>query len=150
MEFNKVFLAGNLTRDPELRVAGSSSVVTLGIASNRTYTRTGSQEKEQETTFVDVDVWGRQAETCNQYLKKGSGVLIEGRLKLDQWQGNDGNKRSKLKVVAERVNFMPRAGGNGGSGNPREESFGSSGSNEAPSAGGGFPQGETFNDEVPF
>ena len=148
MEFNKVFLAGNLTRDPELRVAGSSSVVTLGIASNRTYTRTGSQEKEQETTFVDVDVWGRQAETCNQYLNKGSGVLIEGRLKLDQWQDNDGNKRNKLKVVAERVNFMPRAGANGGGGSSREA--GSPTSNETPSGGGGFPQGETFNDEVTF
>ena len=147
MEFNKVFLAGNLTRDPELRMAGSSSVVTLGIASNRTFSRSGSQEKEKETTFVDVDVWGRQAETCNQYLSKGSGVLIEGRLKLDQWQDKDGNNRNKLKVVAERVNFMPRSGGGGA---PQGDSFGGSSSSESAPSGGGFPQGETFNDEVPF
>ncbi|OUU19611.1 MAG: hypothetical protein CBC13_12200 [Planctomycetia bacterium TMED53] len=149
MEFNKVFLAGNLTRDPELRMAGQSSVVTLGIASNRTFRRTGSQESEKETTFVDVDVWGRQADTCNQYLSKGSGVLIEGRLKLDQWQDKDGNNRNKLKVVAERVNFFPRSGSGAGGGNfDRGESFGNTGDSNQGS--GGFPQGETFNDEVPF
>ena len=147
MEFNKVFIAGNLTRDPELRMAGSTSVVTLGIASNRTFTRSGSTEREEETTFVDVDVWGRQAETCNQYLSKGRMVLVEGRLKMDKWQDKDGNNRSKLKVVAERVNFMPRSGGNG----PQQgDSFGGSSSGESAPSGGGFPQGETFNDEVPF
>ena len=148
MEFNKVFLVGRLTRDPELRMAGSSSVVTLGLASNRTYTRSGSQEKQEETLFVDVDVWGRQAETCNQYLSKGSGVLIEGRLRLNQWQDKDGNNRSKISVVAERVQFMPRSGGGGGA--PQGDSFGGSSSGESAPSGGGFPQGETFNDEVPF
>ena len=148
MEFNKVFLAGNLTRDPELRMAGSSAVVTLGIASNRTFRRSGSQESEKETTFVDVDVWGRQAETCNQYLTKGSGVLIEGRLKLDQWQDKEGNNRNKLKVVADRVNFFPRSGSGGGGGFERGESTGNSG--ESSQSSGGFPQGESVNDEVPF
>ncbi|MDA9264819.1 MAG: single-stranded DNA-binding protein [Planctomycetia bacterium] len=153
MEFNKVFIVGNLTRDPELRMIPSGTAVcNLGIASNRKYKRDGASEFQEETTFVDVTVWGRQAEISNQYLSKGSGVLIEGRLKTDQWQDKEtGKNRSKLTVVADRVNFMPRGGqASGGAGNSREgsQSFG----NESPPAAGGssFPQGETYNDEVPF
>ena len=82
MEFNKVFIVGNLTRDPELRMIPSGTAVcNLGIASNRKYKRDGASEFQEETTFVDVTVWGRQAEISNQYLSKGSGVLLEGRLK---------------------------------------------------------------------
>lgn len=110
--FNKVILMGNLTRDPEVRRVSTGNAVTdLGLAVNRQY-RTSSGENVEEVVFVSVDVWGRQAETCGEYLKKGSPVLVEGRLKLDTWE-KDGKKMSKLGVVAERVQFLgsPRRGG---------------------------------------
>lgn len=104
---NKVYLIGNLTRDPDLRgTPGGSSVCTLGIAVNRRYTVNG-QERD-ETVFVDVEVWGKTAEVCHRNLAKGSSVMIEGRLKLDQWEDRNGGKRSKLSVVAENVQFISR------------------------------------------
>lgn len=104
---NKVFLMGNLTRDPDLRYTPSgAAVTTLGIALNRTYT-TKEGERREEVTFVDVTVWNRQAETCAQYLKKGRPVHIEGFLKLDTWDDKTtGQKRSQLKVEAENVQFL--------------------------------------------
>ncbi len=108
---NKVFLAGNLTRDPEVRYTPSGTAVSdLGVAINDSYkTKTG--ELKEVTTFVDVVVWGRQAETCGEYLAKGSPVLIEGRLQLEQWQTESGEKRSRLKVNADRVQFIGRPKG---------------------------------------
>jgi len=105
--FNKVILLGNLTRDPELRFTPKGTAVAkLGLAVNRVWTNEGGEKKE-EVTFVDVDVFGRTAENCGQYLKKGRPVLIEGRLKLDQWDDKQsGQKRSKLGVVAETVQFL--------------------------------------------
>ena len=103
---NKVFLLGNLTRDPELRYTpGGAVVAEFGLAVNRQY-RTQSGENREETTFVEIVVWGRQAETVNQYLSKGRPVLVEGRLQYDSWEGQDGQKRSKLRVTAERVQFL--------------------------------------------
>ena len=104
---NKVFLVGNLTRDPELRYTSNGIAVTdLGIATNRTYT-TKDGERREEVTFIDVTVWNRQAETCCQYLKKGQPVHVEGYLKLDSWDDKTtGEKRSKLKVEADRVQFL--------------------------------------------
>src|ERR1043165_723880 len=104
---NKVFLIGNLTRDPELRyTAGGSAVTDLRVACNRIYT-TREGERREEATFIDVTVWNRQAETCCQYLKSGRPVHIEGFLKMDTWEDrNTGEKRSKLKVEAERVQFL--------------------------------------------
>ena len=104
---NKVFLIGNLTRDPELRYTANGSAVTdLGIATNRAYT-TKDGDRREEVTFIDVTVWNRQAETCCQYLKKGQPVHVEGYLKLDSWDDKStGEKRSKLKVEAERVQFL--------------------------------------------
>jgi len=115
--FNKVILVGNLTRDPELRYsAKGTAVAKLGVAVNRTWTsETG--EKKEETTFVDVDVWGRTAENVSQYLRKGSPLLIEGRLRLETWEDKQTNqKRSKLSVVAESIQFLgsPRAGAEAG------------------------------------
>jgi len=111
--YNKVLLIGNLTRDPEVRYTPKgTAIANLGLAVNRTYTLESGEQKE-EVTFVDVEVWGRQAETTGQYLSKGRPVFIEGRLKLDQWDDKEsGQKRSKLKVVAERVQFLgaPRPG----------------------------------------
>lgn len=105
---NKVYLIGNLTRDPDLRgTPGGYSVCTLGLAVNRRYTVNG-QEKE-ESVFVDVEVWGKTAEVCHRNLAKGSSVMIEGRLKLDHWEDrNGGGKRSKLAVVGENVQFLSR------------------------------------------
>ena len=105
---NRVFLAGNLTRDPEVRYTPTGTAVTdLGLAVNDTYkTKTG--ETKETTTFVDIVVWGRQAETCGEYLSKGSPALIEGRLQLEQWQTESGEKRSRLRVHADRVQFLGR------------------------------------------
>jgi single-strand DNA-binding protein len=111
--YNKVLLIGNLTRDPEVRYTPKgTAVANLGLAVNRAWTAENGEQRE-EVTFVDIEVWGRQAETAGQYLSKGRPVFIEGRLKLDTWDDKDsGQKRSKLKVVAERVQFLgaPRAG----------------------------------------
>lgn len=103
--FNKVILIGNLTRDPELRVtANGSSICKLGLAVNRTYmTRDG--ERREETTFVDIDAFGKQAEVISKYMRKGRPLMVEGRLKLDQWE-SDGQKRSRMGVVLENFQFL--------------------------------------------
>ena len=117
---NIVLIAGNLTRDPEVRYTPSGMAVSqLGVAVNRKTKDNQSGQWKDETTFVDVDVFGRQAETVGQYLSKGRSVLIEGRLRLDQWEDkNSGQRRSKLKVIANRVQFLgsPSGGGGGGEG----------------------------------
>src|SRR6476659_901845 len=114
---NKVLLMGNLTRDPEVRYTPKGTAVTeLGIAVNRIYTGENG-EKREEVTFVDVTVWGRTAENVGEYLKKGRPVFIEGRLQLDSWEDNQsGQKRNKLKVVADNVQFLGSRGGSGGGG----------------------------------
>lgn len=118
--FNKVILVGNLTRDPELRYTPKGmAIAKIGLAVNRTW-RTEAGENKEEVTFVDVDSFGRQAETIAQYLKKGSPILVEGRLRLDQWDDKQtGQKRSKLGVVVESFQFLGggnRGGDGGGSG----------------------------------
>jgi single-strand DNA-binding protein len=112
--FNKVILVGNLTRDPELRYTPKGTAIAkIGMAVNRVWTsETG--EKKEEVTFVDVDVFGRTAENVAQYLRKGSPLLVEGRLRLDTWEDKQTNqKRSKLGVVAELIQFLgsPRTPG---------------------------------------
>ena len=112
---NKVMIMGNLTRDPELRyLPNNTAVVNLGIAVNRRWRDQQSGENREETTFVDCESFGRQAEVLNQYLRKGRPVYIEGRLKFDQWQDREGNNRSKLKVVVEQFQFIDGGGGGGG------------------------------------
>ena len=108
---NKVILLGNLTRDPDLRsLPSGQAVCELGLAVGRRYVNNSGQEVE-ETCFVDIVVWGRSATNCKQFLEKGSQVLVEGRLQLDQWEDrNGGGKRSRLRVVAEQVQFMNRRG----------------------------------------
>ena len=124
-QLNKVFLMGNLTRDPELRRLPSGTAVTeLGLALNRSFMGKDG-EKREEVVFVDVTVWDRQAETCCQYLKKGRAVHVEGYLKMDSWEDKTtGEKRSKLKVQADRVQFLDRredgAGGGGSMGTDDE------------------------------
>src|SRR5919106_431814 len=110
--FNRVILVGNLTRDPELRYIPSGTAVSdIGLAVNDKFKR-GDQWVE-ETTFVDVTMWGRTAEIANEYLSKGSPLLIEGRLKLDRWE-KDGQKHSKLKVIGERMQMLGTRDGGGG------------------------------------
>jgi len=104
--FNKVLLIGNLTKDPELRYTPQGvAVVNLRLAVNRRY-RDKNQELKEEVCFVTAVVWNKQAETCNQYLHKGSPVLVEGRLQSRSWEDNSGQKRSVIEVRAERVQFM--------------------------------------------
>ena len=109
--FNKVILAGNLTRDPELRYTPKGmAIAKLGLAINRTWKNEAGETKE-EATFVDVDAFGRTAEVIGQYLKKGRPILMEGRLRLDQWDDKQtGQKRSKLGVVLESFQFMDSGG----------------------------------------
>ena len=105
---NKVLIAGRLTRKPELRKTPNGiSVTDLLIALNREYVTLGG-EKQQEVCFVDVVVWGKQAESCAQVLDISSPVLVEGRLQLDVWYAKEGDKRCKLRVAAERVQFLER------------------------------------------
>src|SRR5580698_6720523 len=115
--FNKVILVGNLTRDPELRYTPKGlAIAKIGVAVNRVWTNEAGEKKE-EVTFVDVDIFGRTAENVGQYMRKGRPILIEGRLRLDQWDDKQtGQKKSKLGVVAETVQFLgsPGEGGSGG------------------------------------
>lgn len=102
---NKVFLIGNLTKDPEVRFLPSGKAVTeLRLAINNKY-KTASGEEREETVFVGVVVWGKQGEACGQYLSKGSPLLVEGRLQYDEWE-KDGQKVSRLRVVADRTQFI--------------------------------------------
>lgn len=117
--FNRVILVGNLTRDPEVRYTPKGTAIAkVGLAVNRTW-RNEAGETKEETTFVDIDIFGRTAETVGQYLRKGRQILVEGRLRMDTWDDKQtGQKRSKLTVVADSVQFLGRpqgeeAGGGG-------------------------------------
>ncbi|MGD9874938.1 MAG: single-stranded DNA-binding protein [Kiritimatiellia bacterium] len=140
--FNKVILVGNLTKDPEVRYTSSGTTVgNMRLAVTEHYKKqTG--EMQETTCFVDVEVWGRQAETCSEYLKKGSSLLLEGKLKLDEWETPEGEKRSKLRVRADRVQFLgsPR-GGERSSGGAK-----SSGSSDEPA----MPSDAGDDDNLPF
>jgi single-strand DNA-binding protein len=149
--FNKVILAGNLTRDPELRYTPKGmAIVKIGLAINRTW-RTESGENKEEVTFVDVDAFGRTAENIAQYFKKGRPILLEGRLKLDQWEDKQTNqKRSKLGVVLETFQFMDSKGGGGDGGAPeapRSRPAPAAPKAESPDADGPPPPED---DDVPF
>jgi len=146
--FNKVILLGNLTRDPEVRYTPKGTAVTeLGMAVNRVYTAENG-EKREETTFVDVTLWGRTAEIAGEYLKKGRPVFIEGRLQLDTWDDKQsGQKRSKLKVVGEGLQLLGgRPGGGGGGGG--DDEGGSRSSRPAPPPK--VAASEPDDDEIPF
>lgn len=153
---NKVMLMGNLTRDPELRYTpNNTAVANLGMAINRTWFNKQTNEKQEETTFVDLEAWGRTAEVLNQYLKKGRPLYIEGRLKLDQWQDKEsGGNRSKLKVVVESFEFLDsRGSGEGGGGGGSQQQDGRSGnaSRGAPAAAGAAPAHQPVDeDDIPF
>jgi single-strand DNA-binding protein len=153
--FNKVIIAGNLTRDPELRYTPKGTAVArIGLAVNRTYT-TDTGEKKEEVTFIDVDVWSRQAEVISQYFRKGSSILVEGRLKLDSWEDKTTKqKQSKLKVVLESFSFLDSKGaGGGGGGGVAEAPRSSRSAPPAPSSAPPPPADDSEppqDDDVPF
>jgi single-strand DNA-binding protein len=157
--FNRVILLGNVTRDPELRYISSGMAVTdIGLAVNDRR-KNASGEWVEETTFVDVTLWGRTAEVAGEYVTKGSPLFIEGRLKLDTWE-KDGKKNSKLRVVCERMQLLGSRSGEGGrGGKPRvaagragaadagdSPEFGGGGYDEGPSSGGSVQA----DDDIPF
>jgi single-strand DNA-binding protein len=118
---NKVILIGNLTRDPEIKYTPKGTAVAeLGLAINRFIPASDGQEKREETTFIDVTLWGRTAEVASEYAKKGQPIYVEGRLQLDSWEDKtSGQKRSKLKVVGENIQLLGSKGGGGGGGGSR-------------------------------
>jgi single-strand DNA-binding protein len=155
---NKVMLIGNLTRDPDLKYTpGNQAVCEIGLAVNRKY-RTKEGEDREETTFVDCEAWGKQAEVLKQYMTKGKPLFIEGRLKLDTWEDKDGGKRSKMRVVIENFQFIGAAGGGGGGGGGERyvteeggsSSRGGSRGGRGSSGGGGAPHQNVAEEEIPF
>ena len=163
---NKVMLIGRLTRDPETRhISSGNSVVSFGMAVNRTYTNRASGEKVEETTFVDVEAWGRTGETIARFMQKGRQIFVEGRLKFDSWE-RDGQRRSKLSVVCETFQFMDSqsssgqgGGGGGGGGNYGQQQQGNyqrGGQQGGGQQGGGAPVGaqtpqdDYADDDIPF
>lgn len=152
--FNKVMLLGNLTRDPQLRYTpNQTAVVELGLATNRKWRGQDGSNKE-EVCFVDCVSFGKQAETINKYLNKGSQIFIEGRLTYDSWTAQDGSKRSRLRVTIESFQFIGSAGGGRG-GQSQGQSYGSQ--QQAPQAGspGAVNQNDDFapppmDDDIPF
>ena len=145
--FNKVILMGNLTRDPELRYTPKGTAVAkVGLAVNRVW-KTETGETKEDVLFIDVEAFSRQAETIGQYLKKGSPILVEGRLRLDTWDDKQTNqKRTKILVTAENVKFL-------GSGQPREGGAPENARNRPPAAPAptaSEPAEETPSDDVPF
>lgn len=150
--FNKVILLGNLTRDPELRTTSSGlAICKIGLAVNRRYTDKDGNQKE-EVTYVDIDSFGKQAEVMNQYLAKGRAVFIEGRLRLEQWENQQGEKRSKMSVVCENFQFV---GSREGGGSSAEGGYSETTPPQTRHTGGdksADPAAESFDDDkdVPF
>lgn len=156
---NKVMLIGNLTRDPELRHTPKGTAVSeISMAINRVWNNDQGQ-KQEETTFVEVTLWGRQAELAQQYLTKGRPVYIEGRLNLDTWDDKEtGKKRSKLRVIGENMQFLSSGTGAGGGGGSSERSSQASSPSQRQSSPQGSPQGASAaptddypeDDDIPF
>ena len=147
--FNRVLLMGNMTRDPEVRYTPTGTAVAdLGLAVNESY-KNKAGDMVESTCFVDVVVWGRQAETAAEFLRKGSPVFVEGRLQLDQWESPQGEKRSKLRVRADRVQFLGGSRGDANDSTPVPASA----TQAAPAPSHPTPQAATDNfdeDDVPF
>jgi len=160
--FNKVILVGNLTRDPQVKyTTGGTAVTEIGLAVSRQWFDKQANAKKEETTFVDITLWGRTAEIAGEYLAKGRPVLIEGRLQLDTWDDREtGQKRSKLRVVGENMTMLGSRSdgpGGGGGGGPRSSGGGRSpeaSSQEPPSDYNSYDEpsagGNEGSDDVPF
>jgi len=147
MYLNKAIIIGNLTRDPELKsLPSGTAVCTLGVATNRVW-RDKDGAKQESTEYHNIVVFGRQAETSAQYLKKGQNVLVEGRIQTRSWDGQDGNKRYRTEIVADRVQFGPKAGGFS-EGPKKEEVKSESGSKDEGEIA--YPEEEVNPDDIPF
>ncbi|GMU32299.1 MAG: single-stranded DNA-binding protein [Planctomycetia bacterium] len=161
--FNKVILAGNLTRDPQLSFLPSNTpVVEFGMAINRRW-KSQTGEQREDVTYVDIRAFGRQAETLNQYMNKGKPILVEGQLRFDQWEGKDGQKRSKLYVVVDTFQFLgapsgdsSRGGRTGGRAPEPARAGGGSSSGGGGGSGGGYDEMPPIDestgggDNIPF
>ncbi len=152
--FNRIIIIGNLTRDPEYsQLPSGQGLCKLGIASNRQYKNKATGEMASEVCFVDVTVWGPQAESCNQYLQKGRPILVEGRLKLDTWKDQEGNPRSKHSITAERVVFLGSrqdAEAGFGQGEDTYQAAPAAPAQQASAQPGAFKDEAPFSDELPF
>ena len=156
---NKVILVGNLGKDPEVRyTSGGQAVANLRIATSRSWTDKQSGQRKEETEWHDVEVWGKQAEQCGEYLAKGRQVFVEGRLKTDKWQDKQsGQERSKVKVVADTVRFLGGRGaggaggaGGGGRGGAPMPDEPPGGFEDNGGGGGGGGGGGSGPDDIPF
>jgi len=152
---NKVILIGNLGKDPEVRyTAGGQAVASLRIATSRSWTDKTSGQRKEETEWHDVEVWGKQAEQCGEYLSKGRQVYCEGRLKTDKWQDKQsGQDRYKVKVVAESVRFLGGGAGGGQRPRPSSDEAGPSGPPpgfEEPADNGHHGGGGGGGEDIPF
>lgn len=153
MYLNKAFIFGNLTRDPEVRSLPSGmNVCSFGVATNRVF-KDRDGKKQEQTDFHNIVVFGRQADTVAQYLKKGSSVFIEGRMQTRSWEGKDGEKKYRTEIVADRVQFGPRSSGGGQARSggddrqaaPPDEEIGGGGG-----AGIDYPKDDINPDDIPF
>lgn len=145
MYLNKVFVIGNLTRDPELKSLPSGTAVTnFGLATNRVYNDKEGR-KQESTEFHNIVVFGRQAETVSQYLKKGSMALIEGRIQTRSWE-QDGEKKYRTEIIADSIQFGPRGGNTGGGDSGSSKDSDSSGNDESIE----YPNDEISPDDIPF
>ncbi len=155
MYLNKAMVFGNLTRDPELRALPSGmNVCSFSVATNRVY-RDRDGKKQEQTDFHNVVVFGRQADTTAQYLKKGRSVFVEGRMQTRSWEGKDGEKKYRTEIVADRVQFGPGGPREGGGGGGRRDEGGHHDAphhDEAPSGGVGieYPKDDINPDDIPF
>jgi single-strand DNA-binding protein len=156
MYLNKAIIIGNLTRDPETKALPSGiKVTTLSVATNRVW-KDKSGARQESTDYHNVVVFGRQAETTSQYLKKGSSLLVEGRLQTRSWDGTDGQKRYRTEIVADRIQFGQRSGGAGSSSESKETGSKSSSkpssddSKDVPADTIDYPEEEINPDDIPF
>ena len=157
MYINKAILYGNLTRDPEIRALPSGiQVSSFGIATNRVF-KDKNGAKQEQTDFHNIVVFGRQAETAAQYLKKGQGVFVEGRIQTRSWDDKDGQKKYRTEIVADRVQFGPKAAGGAGSygggentGAPKGASTSGKTKDKAEEGAIEYPQEEINPDDIPF
>ncbi|HTR18444.1 MAG TPA: single-stranded DNA-binding protein [Candidatus Paceibacterota bacterium] len=151
MYLNKAMVFGNLTRDPELRALPSGmNVASFSIATNRVY-KDRDGKKQEQTDFHNIVVFGRQADTVAQYLKKGSSAFVEGRMQTRSWEGKDGEKKYRTEIVADRVQFGPRSSGGGGSRKSDDEQSMPEDMG-APSGGSAieYPKDDINPDDIPF
>ena len=157
MFLNKAIIIGNLTKDPEIRALPSGiKVCSMSVATNRTW-KDKDGKKQESAEFHNIVVFGRQAETSAQYLKKGASLLVEGRMQTRSWAGQDGQKKYRTEIVADRIQFGPRSGAGGGSGSSfsgggkSEVPVDDSSSKDVPPAGAiEYPEEEINPDDIPF